>query len=259
MISVWTYFDKIYCINLLTRDDRYEAACKVFDKLDIPVEFHRVHKHPNGGVQGCFESHIEVIRKAYRENAQTVVIFEDDAIPSSNYDVKLLEIAVRFMKFNDTWDIFYLGPTPEIRRHRTKGTLYPNVYKIHSLTTHAYVISRRMMKKMKDAKFAGIPIDVVYLHNNNAYAIYPGLFIQSEAGTDIGGAFATTLGKIPGGAAAYYRFLEMYSYYVNIPLIIWIALLFAVWYVFVLWKPNRRLLQTSIFVALLILMIVLSL
>ena len=36
----YKFFDKIYCINLFTRDDRLERCKKLFKKLDIPVTFY---------------------------------------------------------------------------------------------------------------------------------------------------------------------------------------------------------------------------
>ena len=66
----WMYFDSIRCINLRERKDRYEQASEVFKKLKIPVEWFLTDRHPNGGMQGCFESHLSCIKQAYESGAE---------------------------------------------------------------------------------------------------------------------------------------------------------------------------------------------
>jgi GR25 family glycosyltransferase involved in LPS biosynthesis len=76
---LYNFFDKIYCINLKHRPDRYISATKVFNDLNIPnVEFYITEKSSKGGRYGCFESHINVIKKAYNEGYNNILIFEDD-------------------------------------------------------------------------------------------------------------------------------------------------------------------------------------
>ena len=62
-MSIWSYFDHITCINLYEREDRYKYCQALFKKLNIPVSFHRVHRHPKGGEAGCFQSHIDIIEE----------------------------------------------------------------------------------------------------------------------------------------------------------------------------------------------------
>ena len=105
----FNFFDKIFCINLKYRKDRYISANKVFNKLNIiNVEFYITDKSPKGGRYGCFESHINVIKKAYHLGYNNILIFEDDIRPSNFYNLDLLDSSIDFMK-NNNWDIFYLG------------------------------------------------------------------------------------------------------------------------------------------------------
>ena len=69
----YNFFDKIICINLKTRQDRYESALKTFQSLNINnVEFYFANKSPKGGRYGCFESHINVIKNVI---TKVVIIF----------------------------------------------------------------------------------------------------------------------------------------------------------------------------------------
>ena len=54
---------EIYCINLISRQDRYENMKNIFKQLDIldQIKFHIVTKSINDGMHGCFESHYEIL------------------------------------------------------------------------------------------------------------------------------------------------------------------------------------------------------
>lgn len=67
---------KYYCINLVERPDRKERVQKIFDDLGIEVEFPVFHKHPDGGMVGCRDSHMKIWAQAPDD---TIVVFEDDA------------------------------------------------------------------------------------------------------------------------------------------------------------------------------------
>ena len=69
----YNFFDKIICINLRNRTDWNESAKNVFNKLKIPnVEFYFADKSSKGGRYGCFESHINVIKKAYIQDCDNI-------------------------------------------------------------------------------------------------------------------------------------------------------------------------------------------
>ncbi len=254
--NLWDFFDEIRCINLSSREDRYEKAKKVFASIDIPVSFHRVEKHPNGGLQGCFESHVEIIRNAYESGAENVLIFEDDLTITNNFDEKLLKNAIDFMKNNTTWDLFYLGPFPEIRKYKTEKTSYKNIYKIHSLCGHAYVVNRKFMKKFKDAKFTGVPLDYIYVCNENSYAVYPGLFAQGGSKSDLDGNIMFNLDTLPHVKKAYFRGIEMYGQWINMPLKQLVVILLIIWFIIVILTPGKIYLHSAIFIIILLILFV---
>ena len=180
----WTIFDKIYCINLFERKDRYKYAQDFFTHNNIPVTFHRVHRHKNGGEQGCFESHRDIIRSAYDKGYEKILIFEDDNIIGKSLTAENLNHINQFLNKNDTWELFYLGIRPAINEYKTKR-VEKNIYQIHTYGTYAYAVSRRFMEKFRNAEYLYHPVDSIYVESNDAYGFYPSMFYQADFSSDI--------------------------------------------------------------------------
>lgn len=218
----------VYCINLRNRKDRLKEVSRIFDKLKVNVNYHIVDKHPEGGTHGCFNSHIEIITDAYKKGYERCVIFEDDIVLTEGYNKKQLRKCIRFMNKNKTWNIFYLGVLPDIRKSQTQ-IVENNIYKLSGICTHAYVIHKRLMEKLIGLKYIGIPIDYLYMQLNECYAVYPTMFFQGLSPSDIASTSWNTSLRSDVVVRAYYRFQEMYAYYVKTPL-----LSFKMWMLMVL-------------------------
>lgn len=181
------YFDKIYCINLDERVDRWEQAQKEFDKMGLSdvTRFSAV-KHEKGAI-GCRESHLGIIKEAKELGLKNVLIFEDDVLVLDDYLDKV-EDSLNELNGLD-WDLFYLGATvdPNVGR-LTKVT--PNIVRTNfAYTTHAYAINHTMFDFILDqGPIHGI-IDVFYckyiVPRNKSYIINPMLCIQQESYSDI--------------------------------------------------------------------------
>lgn len=206
---MWSFFGDIRCINLIERNDRYEAASKVFKEYKIPVNFHRVERSPKGGVQGCFESHIQVITDAYERGLETVLIFEDDIEAGYGLKEEKIKEALNFMENNQDWNVVFLGWHPRVRTHKTKH-VSGSIYQVSALGGHAYIVSRRMMKKMANKKFEGIPIDEFYAEDEHAYALYPSAFVQSGSDSDLVNNISSSKWSKP-----YRRVIEWWAINVN--------------------------------------------
>ena len=209
--KMWSFFDRIVCINLLSRDDRYIHSQQVFRSIHLnSVNFHRVSKHPKGGKYGCFDSHLSIIRQAYNDDCDNCLIFEDDAEPTSYLNELTVTKCVNFMKENNDWLIFYLGIYPDITSQRCQ-IVQPNIVRLHSLMTHAYVVSRRGIELIRKWTYAQQAIDEMYLNLNSCYGHYPSLFVQSNYGSDIGNdhSYYTNVQQL----------YENYMYYVNVPFV----------------------------------------
>ena len=122
------YFDKAYCINLTSREDRLQRVQNEFKekglsefferfpavnlrKHDIASEYDKAigpyHVVPNAG---CLASHREIVKKANNEGLKNVLVFEDDVRFISEREDFLLSI--EDLK-QQNWGLFYLGATIE--------------------------------------------------------------------------------------------------------------------------------------------------
>ena len=86
----------VFCINLITRKDRYENSIKEFNKVSLlsdKVNYLQVEKHNKGGRYGCFDSHIQCIKDFNNtDNVDYVMIFEDDFQFINDYNKNLIEL-----------------------------------------------------------------------------------------------------------------------------------------------------------------------
>jgi GR25 family glycosyltransferase involved in LPS biosynthesis len=183
------YFDKITCINLIERDDKYEKAKNIFKKLNIDVEFYRPKKHINSGRVGCFESHVNVIEKCYNSNYKNIFIFEDDAINTPSFNNNTLKEITGFLTKNEWCEYFQFGYT--ILPHETipyltsKKLMGNNIIKYNGNCTHAYCLNRngmeRILKTWKNAVYKKkMDLDIYYkeIFKNNGACTCPILFDQ---------------------------------------------------------------------------------
>lgn len=212
--AAWAFFDKIYCINLNSRPDRKETCDEIFKMYNIPISFYQVDRHPVSGLQGCFESHVDIITKSYEAGYNNILIFEDDLLDSPYFTSELLSRAVHFMNTDDKWELFYLGTHLDIYSNKVKF-VSPYILKVKSFTTHAYALSRKGMERYAYMKYKNVPYDFLTVRNPEAYAIYPGLFYQNGSESDINLVDFPMMSWIKRN---WYFLAENYAYNVNIPL-----------------------------------------
>ncbi len=192
--SFWSFFDDIVCLNLKHRTDRKEQAAKVFETLKMieNVRFSTIEKDPQGGRRGCFEHHIACLRNGYERGFKAIVTFEDDLSILNMPSVTAMTEILRFMQTNQTWDLLYLGAKPNIL-FKTYGLVkeFNSIRKVQTRFTHAYIASGRFMHKMHNISYDSFEthIDNLFVLNENAYAIFPTWFVQSESPSDINTMF----------------------------------------------------------------------
>lgn len=184
----YNFFNDIVCINLEHREDRKRISQNIFEKLNVNCRFHTVKKHPNGGMYGCFESHIQVIQDAYNKNLDNILIFEDDIKLTPSYTTSQVEMCIDFMENNKEWDIFFLGYIPcNTNRGSMKDLLNAKFINSHIIqyrpfATHSYCLSRKGMQKIlnnyKD-HIGHIHLDQYYVNLKlDSYCTVPMLYDQ---------------------------------------------------------------------------------
>ena len=149
-----THFDKIYCINLDTRPDKWELAQEEFRKYGIEDIVERypgligTKKIPS--MHGCALSHIDIIEQCKKEKRKNVLVFEDD-IEFLSYSLDYKNKLNEEIKSNPVeilsaglsqlesykWDILYLGYNIKLGDFCNKEILSDNLFKSTlQLTTH---------------------------------------------------------------------------------------------------------------------------
>jgi GR25 family glycosyltransferase involved in LPS biosynthesis len=179
MNKIYNLMDKIYCINLISRNDRYELMQNFEKEENIKLTYYRPKKHNNGRI-GCFISHIEVIKDAYINKYKYIMIFEDDIIKTPSYNkINYTEIE-KFIKRNE-WDIIKLSSSI-YPIHLFKYNDYNHLYNGNSLMGNAYILNKESINKIINTYTKYINdyhIDSYYTYIfKNIYNVIPIIFDQ---------------------------------------------------------------------------------
>jgi glycosyltransferase involved in cell wall biosynthesis len=187
-LNPFSSFDKIYCINLDSRPDRWEQVKKEFERAGIQdlVERFPAIAMPENPSRGNHLSHAQCIRMAKESGASNVLIFEDDL--EWIQDPLLIKRAIQ--QLPDDWDLFYLGVN-------TEKTAYQVDYHIAKLTfaysTHAYAVNHTLFDKLielnEDTQTVHNDVRMSYeiVPHYNAYSTIPLLAGQRKSYSDIMG------------------------------------------------------------------------
>lgn len=204
------YFDKIYCLNLEKRKDRWYDVCKEFKNNSIVVErfealsgenisddelynYNKGHfsdedasKHgliENKNSLACLLSHIEIIKQAKVNGYNKILIFEDDVIFSENFAKEIKKI-----KSLD-WNLLYLGASQfdwsdiniENGYYKSKNTLGSFAYSIKS-EVFDYIIEIFESQKLSVDNSLG-----VFQKSSIAksYTIFPNIVISKVSDSNI--------------------------------------------------------------------------
>jgi len=193
------YFDKIYCINLDRRTDKWSECESEFDKWGITNverysaidgnEIDRTHNNQtnvNNGNLGLLLTHIDIIKKSKVNGYSSVLLIEDDI----TFSEKFSDLDNYMSLVPDDWDILYFGGNHN--QHMGMKLEYVNdkvIKSIDTYTTHCFAIKNTMFDLVlnllsKHKK----PVDVYYSDiqkNFNCYSFYPGLASQRPSFSDI--------------------------------------------------------------------------
>lgn len=132
-------FKDIYCINLISREDRWHKVQKSFSQIGIEGRVKRFpavnprkydfdpkfdtkvgpyYVVPNAG---CFGSHRAIIKKAKEDGLEQVLVFEDD-VSFLHEEIALVSHAIEDLP--NTWGLFYLGATVEKKMGMVSNFLF---------------------------------------------------------------------------------------------------------------------------------------
>jgi hypothetical protein len=186
------FFDEIYCISVKTRLAKRRRAIKQFEELGIlnRVEFlDAILREPYW--DGCRESHKECVRRAKKNGANNVFIFEEDVF-FIHKDLNILEKALNELQRKD-WNNFLLGGVVT----EVKAKVSENLCLVDAYLTHAHALNKQMFDDV--LAFEGSPyykdngkkvfsrgnIDLFLEENTLKYMIKPVMAVQPDKGTKI--------------------------------------------------------------------------
>lgn len=207
MITLNNYFEKIYCINLERRSDRWEECLNEFSKHNLIVDrYNAIDGNDIESVSGLsnsqiatVHSHLEVLKKAKKDNLSNVLVLEDDIEFHEDFDSI-------FDKWNleipEDWDIIFFGGNHAANNPWSPGELKKiseHVYKVtHCLALHCYAVKNTVYDKLisvlsefnnpADNAIAKIQKEV------NCYVIRPHIAWQRPSHSDLLGFFTDYVG-----------------------------------------------------------------
>ena len=211
----WHFFDRIYCISLLSRKDRLEEVKKQFASVGLLelVEFILVEKQQQNPEEGIFTSHMHCLQKGLAAGAETILVFEDD-VCFQGFSVERLRQAVTFLRDTPSWKAFFLGGITGA----VKKTKSPAVSKIHyRCLAHAYALNRPFAKQFSQNTWQEIPFDnLLQNHCSEFFSLTPMIAFQSNASTDNKTFFIDRSRRFFGGLQLIQKLNEFYQQHKSI-------------------------------------------
>ena len=153
MDNPFDYFDKIFCINLDDRKDRWEKCLNKFSLLGIKDKVERLSAvnlsnltdidPKTRGRAGCALSHAKILRKAKELNLDNYLVLEDDFDLCYSPEDCLESLRLSLKELPENWNILYLGGnlTDEYGTFPLEK-FTDNLFKLNSChTTHSFAVN----------------------------------------------------------------------------------------------------------------------
>ena len=224
-----SFFEKIYCINLTSRTDRWGNCQAQFSKFGMSgvQRFDAIKcNHPNlsaktNGHIGCSLSHYNIIKEAKLKNYSNILVLEDDFIFLKEPDEFNIKLKKSLDELPADWDVFYLGC------NFVKGYDYEpterysnNLIKVNTgFCLHSVAYSARGIDKILKSFKRNLELDILYFseeyrsfdwylvrefqYENNCFASDELLSSQAAGFSDLEGRYLNYEDKL----------LESYSFY----------------------------------------------
>lgn len=190
------YFDKIYCINLDRREDRWEESVKEFEKWGLLDQVERYSaidgttlENPyrvNNGELGLIETHLNIIKESKEKKYNSVLLIEDDI--EFTDEIKLLD--QYFNSLPQKWDILWFGANHNKHMGNKINLINEKIIKCNkAYSTHCIAFNKSIFdlvinlleKRQK-------PVDVYYSDlqkSFDCYAFNPSMSLQRPSYSDI--------------------------------------------------------------------------
>jgi len=169
MKNPFDFFNKIYCINLDRRSDRWEKVSKEFESIEIygrverfsAFELDIFEDKKRNACYGNHTSHAKCIKNAFSKGFNNVLIFEDDVMFLEK-TIETLSGATLQLPLN--WDLLYLGVNIERPAYQVNKNLARLTF---AYSTHAYAVNLKNVNLFM--KLWEINSDIGTIHNDVSY------------------------------------------------------------------------------------------
>lgn len=197
-LSINDYFDKIYCLNLDRRIDKWLKVEAKFNKLNLKVQrfsavdgndisdfelkkYNKINKYE----VGCMLSHYKIIEDAKKNNYKRILIFEDDVLFAEDFNLLFNDRVTRI----DDWKLFYLGAT----QYQWNDIQFIDdfYYSNHTDGTFAFALDQSIYDEILNTNsINNKPIDyklwdIQKKYSGQCYTSYPNLVISDVSDSDI--------------------------------------------------------------------------
>ena len=208
------YFDKIYCLNLDFRKNKWIKSKRAFIRFNIKAQrfsassfrsnevkaqFNALmNKFPDSkvrrnkaiinelGAMGCLMSHARIVKDAKKNGYKRILILEDDFIFAKNFD----KIFKRKIQMVPGWKLLYLGGTQHCWKDiNVKNGFYSPV---NTCGTFAYAIDCSIYDEvLADYGKRLHPVDHCLIlgaqkrHKKESYVFFPNIAIADLTSSDI--------------------------------------------------------------------------
>lgn len=190
-MSFMDYWDKVFCINLDRRTDRWEESERLLKLYGITAE--RFSGHDNvmvngrrSGNAGCTASHRGILELIAHNKWDKVLVLEDDFCFVHVPDVFHRWWDSMIQEVPNDWDFLYLGGH---YADAPKRRISPHVIQFNRmLTTSSYGIRWQKAKEMAPYIYGDEPIDSLFsgfTEKSKAYIFQPRFMVQKPSFSDI--------------------------------------------------------------------------
>ena len=152
------YFQKVYCVNLNRRNDRWkrfkknlpadwpfapvERIAAIDGKLVKPPEWWK----QGGGAWGCYRSHLRLIEQALNTGVESILLLEDDALFPEDFTQRVTEF---LQHVPEDWGMIYLGGQHLFVNSHAPNRINDWVYQPYNVNrTHAFALRGETMLKV---------------------------------------------------------------------------------------------------------------
>lgn len=169
---MFSFFEKIYCINLSNRTDRWDHCQNQFSKFGIynVQRFDAVKcNHPGLSAKanahiGCVLSHYNIIKEAKLKNYSNILVLEDDFLFLKEPNELNIKLKKSLDELPPDWDIFYLGCNfVKGYDYEPAERLSDNLIKVNTgFCTHSLAYSSKGMDKILKSFKVNSESDILY-------------------------------------------------------------------------------------------------